>query len=196
MKEISIRRKEPMGTGTAHNVWNFEKFKDKVIKTKFGDIKVVNGELKRVNTNKLDQNEMQIFQNNPEIFARVYKVTERYAVIERLDTKNFLNDVQKKVAPAVVKTFVQNPEFAAEWTSKKPEELTSQDFDGAGMLNAFRNHKEFIRGVLKNTPDREFVIKLLKLINNAYNEIPKHIVDIHENNLGYDKEGNIKLLDF
>jgi len=196
MKEISIRRKEPMGSGTVHNVYNFEKFKDKIIKTKFGDTVLQNGELKRINSNKLDQREMQIFQNNPDLFAKVFKYTERYAVIERLNTNDFLRDVQEKVAPAIVKTFIQNPELASEWTSKKPEELTSQDFDGAGMLNAFRNHKQFVRGVLKNTPDREFVIKLLKLINNAYNTIHKHTVDIHENNLGYDKEGNIKLLDF
>lgn len=196
MKEINIRRKEPLGSGTVHTVYNFEKFKDKVIKTKYGDLEYTNGKLERVNTNKLDQNEMQTFVNNPEIFAKVYKYTDRYAIIEKLDTQNLLNDVQEKVAPAIVKTFIQNPELASEWTSKKPIEMTSQDFDGAGMLNAFRNHKQFVKGVLKNTPDREFVIKLLKLINNAYNEIPRHVVDIHENNLGYDKEGNIKLLDF
>jgi len=196
MKEISIRRKEPIGSGTVHNVYDFEKFKDKIIKTKYGDMRIVNGQLQRINSNKIDQKEIETFINNPNLFAKVYKVTERYAVIEKLDTKSFLNDVQEKVAPAVVKTFIQNPELSAEWTSKKPEELTSQDFDGAGMLNAFRNHKEFIKGVLKNTPDRDFVIELLKLINTAYNEIPKHVVDIHENNIGYDKEGNMKLLDF
>ena len=196
MEEINIRRKEPMGSGTVHNVYDFERFKDKVIKTKYGDLKFINGEMKRVNTNKLDQREMEVFADNPDLFAKVYKVTERYAVLERLDTKNILNDIQTKVAPAIVKTFIQNPELAAEWTSKKPEELTSQDFDGAGMLNAFRNHKEFVRGVLRNTPDKEFVIDLLKLINKAYNTIHKHVIDIHENNLGYDKEGNIKLLDF
>ena len=196
MKEISIRRKEPIGSGTVHKVYDFEKFGDKIIKTKYGDIEFTNGRLERINTNKIDQREIETFINNPDLFAKVYKVTERYAVIEKLDTKTFLNDVQEKVAPAVVRTFIQKPELAAEWTSKKPEELTSQDFDGAGMLNAFRNHKEFIKGVLKNTPDRSLVIELLKLINKSYNNIHKHVIDIHENNIGYDKEGNMKLLDF
>ncbi len=196
MDEINIRKKEPIGSGTVHNVYDFEKFKDKIIKTKYGDTVFQNGELKRINTNTLNQNEMKIFQNNPDLFAKVYKVTERYAIIERLDTKKMLSDIQEKVAPAILKTFIEHPNMAKEWTSKPPTEMTSQDFDGAGMLNAFRNHNLFIKNVLKNTSDKEFVLKLIRLITLAYEQIHRHVIDIHENNLGYDKEGNIKLLDF
>lgn len=200
MDEIQVRRKEKLGAGSQHNVYNFEKFQDKIIKTRFGNL-IVNpqGNWERISTDKLDLDEMKVFQENPDLFAKVFKVTERYAVIEKLDTDSILKDINDKVAEAIVKTFIMDPELAKISTNKKPAELTSQDFDGIGMLNAYRNSKAFIKGVLKYTSDQDFVIQLLQLINKAYNTITspgKRTVDIHEKNVGYDKQGKVKLLDF
>lgn len=203
MNELNIQPKTPIGKGSYHVAFNFEHFKDKVIKTKRGNFKIgPDNKLSPVKNQgeNLDIDEIETFIDNPDIFAKVYKYTDRYAIIEKLDTENFKRDLNNKIADAIVKAFINNPKLSSEFTLKKPRDLTAQDFDASVTLTiGFNNHPELIPLVLKFSSDRQFTskfIKFLRIIERRADEQNWTSIDIHENNIGYDKEGNFKLLDF
>lgn len=196
MNELNIQQKEPLGSGVDHTAFPFEKFKDKIIKTPNGNLIVKNNKFIKANNDKLNQEEMDIFKNNPKYFAKVFKLTDRYAIIEKLNTKDIRDDLDE-LGEGMIKFFVRNPEISKFFTPKDPSLLEPSDFNVSTDIMHNRTDKEFLKGVMKNTKNKEFFRKLLKFIYGVYSlNLSKKNLDIHDGNLGYDKNGNIKLLDF
>lgn len=203
INELNIKKKEPLGSGVEHTAFPFEKFKDLVIKTKTGMLQVskdVDGFIFTSKDMVLNPGETKIFQDHPEICAKVYKATDRYVVLEKLDVKGLQKDLEG-IADAMVRLFNEEPELAKNFSLKDPLHMTAQDFDASVDLDRNQNDQDFIKGVIKYSTNRNFTIKFLKFLQavraSGINKmLPNNRrVDIHERNIGYDKQRNIKLLD-
>lgn len=200
LDELNIQPKIPIGSGMYHTAFPFTKFKDKIIKTKNGNLILAPDEksFKITNKNdKLDPKEMDMFKLHPDIFAHVYKVTDRYAVIEKLETKTIKQELYK-LSEDFLRWMLQNPDFAENLGWMKPVEyMEPDDFNVMVELNLERNNKEFLRDLGKSVTNKGFYLKLLEFIKKCYaSDLGKKNLDLHSDNIGYDKQGNIKLLDF
>ena len=82
LKEITL--KEPIGQGSEHVIYPYSKDPNKIIKTFDPD--------ERESINK---DQITTFQNHPDIFPIVYKVTDKYAVLEKLNTKKAIDELEK-----------------------------------------------------------------------------------------------------
>ena len=82
LKEITL--KEPIGQGSEHIIYPYSKDPNKVIKTFDSD-----------ETESINKNQITTFQNHPDIFPIVYKVTDKYAVLEKLNTKKAIDELEK-----------------------------------------------------------------------------------------------------
>lgn len=193
--ELNIQPKKPLGQGTEHTAFPYEKFQDKVIKTRNGNVEVKGNKFVKTNNSNLNQEEIQTFKDNPDLFAHVYKSTDRYAILEKLNTHDIRKDLDE-LTEGMIKFFIRNPNISAFFTPKDPTTLETDDFNVSADIMINRNDKEFLKGVLKNTKNKDFFRKLLTFIKTVYSRnLPKKSIDIHDGNLGYDKQGNIKLLD-
>lgn len=196
MNELNIKSKTQLGAGTEHTVFPYERFQDKVIKTKTRNITFQGSTIKQIPGGSLNMEEMEIFKNYPEFFAHVYKLTNRYAIIEKLDTASIEKDLDN-LATGLIKYFIDNPERANFFTLKDPSLLTSQDFSVSADIYQNLRDPDFLKGLFDYAPDKKFCKKLITFIANVYklkNEL-KRGIDVHNGNLGYDKDKNIKLLD-
>jgi hypothetical protein len=203
MNELATQIKKPIGQGIEHTVFPFNKFKDKIIKTRSGNAELTNQgdptgypRLKITDPkSKLNYKEIKIFQMHPEIFAKVYKVTDRYAIIEKLDTASIEEDLEM-LCWGMIKFFNKNPKYAKHFTLKDPKLLDPSDFNILALIHNNRKDPKLLKGIISNTNNKEFAIKLMSFIQKLYNTNLGKSPDLHDQNVGYDKEGNIKLLDF
>lgn len=201
MKEISIRKKNTLGTGMTHTAFPYEKFTDKVIKTnKLNIIFKTDGsyDVSKNREGKIDPDEWEIAIKHPDVFTKVYKIRPRYIIVEKLDNKTFKKDLEGKVSNAFAKFFIKHPDWLSTITPKPPDEITAQDFDGASLIYTYLTiEPNILPEVRSYSSDKKFFDKLLNIITKASKILKqKGGVDAHENNLGYDKKGNIKFLDF
>lgn len=203
MNELNTQIKKPIGQGIEHTVFPFEKFKDKIIKTKSGNAELTNDgnptgspRLKITDPNaKLDSGEMKVFQSHPDIFAKVYKVTDRYAIIEKLDTSSIEEDLEM-LCWGMIKFFNKHAIYAKHFTLKDPKLLDPSDFNILALIHDNRKDPRLLKGIVSNTKDKEFALKLMSFLQKLYHANLGKSPDLHDGNVGYDKTGNIKLLDF
>ena len=82
LKEITF--KEPIGQGSEHIIYPYSKDPNKVIKTFDPDEK-----------ESINKDQITTFQKHPDIFPIVYKVTDKYAILEKLNTKKVIDELEK-----------------------------------------------------------------------------------------------------
>jgi hypothetical protein len=161
-------RKQIMGSGIQHDVYPFKGDPTKVIKiSAYGD--------------DIDTSYVKTFQDNPSITAKIFKVTNKYMIMEKLDTKKFLEEDEK------VRMFLSKVENKLPYDSLlfiKTLQLEYPDVLQGLMKYADKNNKE-VKSILERWVD---FLERLK-------ETGLEDLDIHNANLGYDKEGKLKLLD-
>lgn len=197
--ELVIRKKEPLGSGIEHTAFPFDAFKDKIIKTKSGNVEIgKNG--KPIYTSKdlksrMNPFEIKTFQDHPSLFAKVYKATDRYAIIEKLNTKDINEDLEY-LTYDMIRFFIANPFVGERYTLKNIEELEPTDFNILAELYGHKKDKTLYEGILKYASDKTFAMKLFKFIQTVSSTNLGKKADMHDGNIGYDKEKNIKLLDF
>lgn len=170
LEEIRTRNKELLGQGKEHNVYPSND-PTKVIKV---------GEARYV------AKWLPLFRKHPELFPIVYRngLTKEpggaYVMLEKLDTRNFLEDYLKL---SLI--------------------LSKIKFNG-GVYTAIKNSRynevrydEIINKINQVNPDMsEFFIKLVDNVTAVDKLMPWHKgFDFHEGQFGYDKDRNIKCLD-
>ena len=185
LKEISISGKEPIGQGSEHIIYPHSKDPNKVIKT---------------SSQSVNKNQITTFQKHPDIFPIVYKITDKYAVLEKLDVNQAITELEK----------LEVEFFNLKWHSNKKRkysillddlmENNDDDYDFIGLLYyLLQNNPPSLKSELNtllsltSTPDLlkkwiDFLIKVLSIMG-------KTELDIHTEQFGYNSEGNIKLLD-
>ena len=82
LKEITF--KEPIGQGSEHIIYPYSKDPNKVIKTFDPDER-----------ESIDKDQITTFQKHPDIFPIVYKVTDKYAILDKLNTKKVIDELEK-----------------------------------------------------------------------------------------------------
>ena len=189
LKEITL--KTPIGQGSQHIIYPHSKDPNKIIKTFDPD-----------ETESIDKDQITTFQNHPDIFPIVYKVTDKYAVLEKLNTEKAINDLTK----------LESEFFNIKWRGEKKrkysillDELMEndnlEDYDFIGLLYYLLQNtsssslkKELnILYSLTQTPD--ILKKYVDFLTKVTSKINQTELDIHSEQFGYDSKGNIKLLD-
>ena len=189
LKEITF--KTPIGQGSEHIIYPYSKDPNKVIKTFDPD-----------ETESINKNQITTFQKHPDIFPIVYKVTDKYAVLEKLNTEKAINELEK----------LQTEFFNLKWRSEKKRKysillddlmgdnnLEGLDFIGL-LYYLFQNTsssslKKELNTLLSLTQNPDLLKKWIDFLIKVSSIIGKTKLDIHTEQFGYDPKGNIKLLD-
>lgn len=202
MNELNIKQKDLLGQGVYHSVFPYQKFADKIIKTRKGEVDFGrDGKPFYKSKDGMNMKEMEIFQSHPDIFAKVYKLTDKYAVIERLNTDQIVSDMFK-LQQGIFNFWKEHPHFSGILT-RAPYPIDSYnsdpiDIDAANYLYlaVVDGYDKLLKKLEKYCP-KDLYLKYLSFLQNVVAaKLPKRRVDLHDKNIGYDKNGNFKLLDF
>lgn len=186
LMEIRIQ-KQPLDHGNYHAVFPSQKHPDRVIKTGHdGDINDEDAQLEKV-----DPDHIRVFQSRPDLFPLVYRVGPegRWIEIENLRTTEvYLDDdflaheihtVENRICYEGISQLyrwwhdnrrkgIPLPESLSRF-SPKAQELVQRYMDFFDRCHAWASQHTF-------TPNRAF--------------------DFHKGQIGYTKDGQLKLLDF
>lgn len=195
VKELDIKQKESLGQGAFHTVYPNKLHPDQVIKTKTPKTVDFEGKQYFVLPN-IDKKDIEAMKDNPDLFAKVLKYNERWAILEKLDTESIQRDLDI-LAQGMIKMFINQPKMAKEMGMDNVFDVEVSDIDPSAYLNYYRRDKVFIKAVYRYCKNRDFLLKLITLIRDAYKRVGdiKHSIDIKYDNIGYDKGKNIKILD-
>ena len=124
--------------------------------------------------NKQIINDLVLMNDHPDISAKIFEITPYYAVIEKLNNSKVNKDL-----------FLLR------------KEITNDDdffiFESMKM-HIINNTIKKITSQIKSKEILDIANKYISLIKKAINAFGED-VDIHAGNIGYDRQGNIKLLD-
>ena len=189
LKEITF--KEPIGQGSEHIIYPYSKDPNKVIKTFDPDER-----------ESIDKDQITTFQKHPDIFPIVYKVTDKYAILEKLNTKKVIDELEKLEAEF----------FNLKWKSNKKrkysillDDLMKDDnldgYDFIGLLyyliqktpsSSLKKELDTLSSFTQNPKLLkkwiDFLIKLSSIMGQTE-------LDMHAEQFGYNSEENLKLLD-
>lgn len=197
MNELEIKPKAQLGRGVFHQAFPFHKFDDKVIKTRMGDLKLFQGQPELINKHKMDLEEMKIFQQYPQFFAKVYKLTERYAVIEKLDTKEYKLEA-RKIADGIFKLACM-PKVAAVILPYHidPDLSDPDDIQVSSIIYTLliRPDVDYRAKTLEAYCSGTRFKELYEFISDVNKTFKDKVIDFHDGNLGINKQGKFRLLD-
>ena len=180
LKEIQTRLKTRIVTGMHGNVYGVGN--DKVAKYSS-------------NTDGFDKEEIEnfnLFNKHPEVFPHIYKLTKHYVIMDKLDSPgkplmnayNFLDDVN----PLASKPLESMPWREEDIMEKTYKSVMKNDFTELNEI--FQLTKKLNRMDVHDTLKKclDFCIKLHKVLSGKW-------IDIHMGNVGFDKNGEIKIFD-
>jgi len=121
---------------------------------------------------------IDILSKYPKFFPKVKKLDRYRAAIEKLDTDTSKEELQYFVD--YINAYIQGNNTI----------ITILDF----LVRSYKDSR-IILDKLKLVDD-DIIIKWYNFIMLIRNEFPIDNIDIHDDNVGIDKDGNIKLLDF
>lgn len=179
LKELNTQPKEPIGRGGEHIVFPFKLKPGFVIKKFTGNIQITTKDWKQI---------IEFSQQHPEIFAIVDKVDfdKKYLVQEKLDEKTLTKDLKELDKYINDNNLLPDDEAA----------LVYGNF-GYDILTILYLEPDWI-DILNNTPyEKTLKPKLedfLQRLNKA--DLADSLSDIRISNVGYDRTGKIKILDF
>jgi hypothetical protein len=189
--EIVVNNKEILGRGKEHVVYDYKSDPTKVIKSAWG---VDKGQYKYGNDSNqhivdMNPDHIDVILKYPDLFPKVFKYNKRYAIIEKLDTSRVIED-QKELYNQltkyddVFKNVIENDFISGlYWTVTKV----------SGFLPKIARK---MRSAGEDLSLLEKYVRLFKKLKTTVARYSYYGVDVTANNLGYDSEGNLKLLDF
>lgn len=199
-----------LGKGIDHNVYdsNFSKNFLEKMKLENKDFVIKTGGILSVFTYAKQ------FEEFPDIFPKVYKIGRKYLndnkkaymVIERVDANKFINLFNKLVNFIMDKNEFSEDELLSNEYDLRNILFYTQDFDDGETSDVVKEKRDLIIRALKSYGDSElynFYVELTQLIKKleflaAENKIKTDvgILDLHQGNFGFDKNGKIKCIDF
>lgn len=187
-----LSHKSPIGRGKDHYVYDFKSDPSKVIKVAWGsdgNKYDPNAELKQID---LDPSHIEVFKNNKDLFPKVYKVTNRYAIIEKLNTKPIREEqteLYKILAHLDIDDFRHMREDNAIATAYR------QFANRKGLLQKVMQQLIMSGVFFQSQIIQKYVNFFQTVINSPLGKMDKNI-DVSDTNIGYDENGILKLLDF
>jgi len=199
--ELNTQKKPHLGRGSEADVYDFASQPDKVVKYQKGDTFGM--------SDRSWEDNISLMKDNPDIFVKIYKSNpeKHYLILEKVDTKEIVEEVKQMTKIFINESNKNKKLFFAEdqgW-------ITPPTFEGiyesSGIIDPINIAR---RGILKdNTNDIKLILNILKPHSNLLNTFKKWVefiklvnskiglkIDFSFENVGYDKQGNLKMFDF
>jgi hypothetical protein len=199
--ELNIQKKPFIGRGGEANVYNFNKQSDKVIKYQKGDTF-------GMSDRSWDDN-ISIMNDNPDVFVKVYKSNpeKHYLVLEKVDAKKIVEEVKEMTKIFIDQNNKDKKLFYAENAGWIKPPTFEGIYEASGIIDPINIART---GILKgNTSDIKLILNILKPYPNLFNTFKNWVkfielvnskiglmIDFSFENVGYDKQGNLKMFDF
>jgi len=199
--ELDIKQKSLVGTGNEADVYDFKNQPDKVIKYQKGDTFGLN--------DRSWEDNVSIMKNNPDIFVKVYKddPKKHYLILEKVDTKKIIKEVEEMTKIFINETNKDKKLFFAEDAGWYNSPTFEGIYNASGIIDPINIARVGIEN--NNLSDIKLIINILKPYPNLLDAFKKWVkfinlvnskiglnMDFHFENVGYDKQGNLKLFDF
>jgi len=175
ISELNIKHKDPIGDGEQGIIYNVGK--DRVVKKSRYEDGFTDDEIEKY----------KLFNKYPNNFPHVYKLSDTYIVMEKLDL-NFTD---------AINFYEEEYEMESEETDR-----WRYDDNWANYIydNIHHNKLNSIKNLLKQSKQNNInayntylkTIKLAKILNKIFKN---EYIDFHSGNLGLDKNGNLKIFD-
>lgn len=172
IQELNIINKQKIGGGMEHDVYPSMN-PDLVYKVPKGVLP------------KIRMSWVNLFQEHPDIFPKVKKISEKYVVLEKLDTNKAISEYT-----------------TLDSLLKEDDELHDSDF-AYTFFNIYKDHDndrlEAIDEHFENMGHDVFnlYVKWRNLILKFLDIMPyDYYYDLHIGQFGYSKDGTLKILDF
>lgn len=186
-----------IGQGKDHKVYSHEDDPSKVVKVAWGDKKGGNrfspdADIGQID---LDPSHIDTFISNPDLFAKVHKVTSKYAILDKLETGDIISNEQRELYSLI-----------------EPLIDSLEDLDHINENNAINrlywlmsNREGFkedlmreliTSGIFFSSPLlQKYIDFLQRIISSPLGRSNKNL-DVSDVNIGYDSDGLLKMLDF
>lgn len=175
-KELDIRQKTKIGSGTYKDVYDLETYPGFVAK-RFDTLN---------NESIYDvQEEEELSKKYPELFTQIKKVDYKkgYMVQEKVDKDKFQSDADKL-----------KEEIVSEAPTFQYIDIVAYLFDR--LVDNNKDAIVVIKNILTDNNNKKFYNKLITYLSKL-SKIKREVVgfDAHRENFGYDKQNNIKMFD-
>lgn len=173
IQELNPKEKTPLGKGRHHVVYPNLRDPSKVFKTP------------KEGFPKINYKWVKMFEEHPDMFPKVYRVSDRYVSLEKLDTNKAITEYQ-----------------LLDGLLKKDDELYSGDFAYTLYRVYVYDDKDLEREIDNYFDNMNIGVATIykrwkKLIFDFFNLMPEgYNSDLHQDQFGYSKEGKLKILDF
>lgn len=187
LKEVSVEKKERMGSGSFHDVYPLKYDSSKVIKVPRG----VSDYAKDVYRVGGSDAWFNIFKKYPQYFPKVYKITDKYVILENLDTNRVKQDLFKmeddlvSISPVISDMIEEHNYGVTEilyWLV-------------LGKLLGNKEEIDIYNDIIEKSHFKDIFKRYFDLLFNIRNERIKGFIDVNDGNFGYDDKGNLKMLD-
>ncbi len=196
--ELDIKNKTSIGHGAFNYVFPYEKFQDKIIKTSHGNLEFIKNNKHFLNKEPFNIKDVELMAKYPQFCAKVFRIRPNYAIVEKLDTRKFLDDVLG-TTKCLFNLLIQEPRLADAFKPYINVEVSDpSDISLSVVIDLSHNYPLFHEKMSKNCGSVLFN-KLYKLIVDVHKSPlagdKDYHLDIHDGNFGYNKNGDIKFLD-
>jgi hypothetical protein len=154
------------------------------------------------------EDNMSIMKNNPDIFVEIYKDNKEkhFIILEKVNTGKVIEEI-KQMTKIFIDDENKNKElYFAEYYEHNPPTfgdiyrlhriIDVINIIRIGIMHNNTSDIQLISNILKPYPDLLYIfekwVKFVELVNSKIGLK----IDLHFENIGYDKQGNIKMFDF
>jgi hypothetical protein len=201
LNEIKINPKKELGVGGSMVAYPSSLHPNKIIKITHSE------------EHDLLQFHAEMFNRYPEVFPKVYKITDKYILVEKLDTKPITNYIKKLREVAKSKLTLNNltlPTAIRNYYTEYPH-MIEYAFKYSPLSNIehfdikYVEHDKFYINSIFNWVVRQDaqLLEITKKLYQLYRKVDKILydmdldkIDFHEENIGVDSKGKWKMLDF
>lgn len=175
-----IEKKDRLGSGSYHDVYPLRYDPSKVIKVPRG-VSDYAKEIYRVGGSDAWFN---IFKKYPKYFPKIYKITDKYVMMEKLDTERVERDL------GLLEDDLY-PYFSDEIDNGyQITEILYNLISGGNDLKVKQ-----LNLLAEKSKNRDIMNRYINLLSEIAGNKIRSFIDVNDGNFGYDNKDNLKMLD-
>lgn len=183
LKEVNIEKKKREGIGSFHEVYPLKYDPSKVIK-----IPRVSSDYAK-ETYKVGGSDawFNIFKKYPKYFPIIYKITDKYIILEKLDT----NRVKRELSLLENDLYLYYSDLIDDGY-----QITEILYDLVfGEMNGNKGKTKQLEDLVNNSRNKDILNRYVDLLSGIVASGLRRFIDVNDGNFGYDDKGNLKMLD-
>lgn len=187
LKEVSLDKKERLGRGSFHDVYPLKYDPSRVVKIP----RTRDGYAAAEYWEAGSESWFNIFKKYPQYFPEVYKITDKYIILEKLDTNRVKQDLIKMEDDLVsissnLSDMIEDRNFGV-----------TEVLDGLimGKLSGDKEDAKMLNMLIKKSHNKDLFKIYIDLLLSIRGERIRGFIDVNDGNFGYNKEGKLKMLD-